>query len=78
MRFIKSAFLVFAAFAQSGDGALTKAEFQKLHSEIVPKARELWETIPWRIDLLASRMESYQQKKPIFLWAMNGHPLGCT
>lgn len=82
MRAALSTFLVFLAFVQSGanvsDGVITKAEFQKLHTEIVPNKRELWETIPWRIDLLAARTESYKQKKPIFLWAMNGHPLGCT
>ena len=34
--------------------------------------------IPWRTDLLAARREANRDSKPIFLWIMNGSPLGCT
>lgn len=34
--------------------------------------------IPWRTDLLEARREANEQGKPIFLWLMNGNPLGCT
>jgi hypothetical protein len=57
---------------------LTAAEFKKLHAEVVPKNEEFWEKIPWKIDLYEARALAFQVKKPIFLWAMNGHPLGCT
>lgn len=60
------------------DEPLTKAEFTKIHQQIVPTKLERWQKIPWRIDFLAARTEAFKERKPIFLWAMNGHPLGCT
>ena len=41
-------------------------------------AEEKWLSIPWRTDLNAARRESELLSKPIFLWIMNGHPMGCT
>ncbi|MBI3817102.1 MAG: hypothetical protein HY286_00300 [Planctomycetes bacterium] len=79
--------LIFAAAVCRQDGGkggtaksddLGPQEFKKLFDKIIPKAQERWQKIPWRIDLLEAREVSYQSKKPIFLWAMNGHPLGCT
>ena len=37
-----------------------------------------WRSIPWELDLLAAQKLSVEQSKPIFIWAMDGHPLGCT
>ena len=54
------------------------AEFEKLLKDLVPHGAEPWETIPWRSDLLAARDEAIRTGRPLFLWAMNGHPLGCT
>ncbi len=34
--------------------------------------------IPWRTNLLEARAEASEQKKPIFMWVMNGDPLGCV
>jgi hypothetical protein len=72
--------IVALVFAQQPNGLapLTPAEFKKLHAEIVPKEKECWEKIAWKIDLFEARAIAYKTKKPIFLWAMNGHPLGCT
>ncbi len=39
---------------------------------------EPWRTIPWNIDLLAAQKTAADEHKPIFIWAMDGHPLGCT
>ena len=61
-----------------GSARITPAEFERLHRELVPQAIESWQTIPWKIDLLAARDAARREKKPLFLWAMNGHPLGCT
>jgi hypothetical protein len=72
------AMLLTAFAAGDGEKDLTAAEFKKLHAEIVPKSKECWEKVPWKIDLFEARALSYRVKKPIFLWAMNGHPLGCT
>lgn len=39
---------------------------------------EPWRTIPWQTDLLAAQRLALEQDKPLFIWAMDGHPLGCT
>ena len=53
-------------------------DFKSLHAEIVPAAEEKWQTIPWKTDLLEARDLAAKESKPVFLWSMNGHPLGCT
>ena len=40
--------------------------------------QEKWRKIKWRHDLLQARAESAKLNKPIFIWAMNGDPLGCV
>ena len=34
--------------------------------------------IPWQTDLLVARRVANAMNKPIFMWLMNGDPLGCT
>ena len=60
------------------DPSLSASEFERLHAELQPEADAPWRTIPWRVSLLEARQEAAKQKKPIFIWAMDGHPLGCT
>ena len=57
---------------------LSEAEFQKLHTSIVDSKTTPWRTIPWRTSLLDAQKDAAEQKKPLFIWAMDGHPLGCT
>ncbi len=57
---------------------LTESEFRRLHQELQPNADEAWRTIPWKINLLDAQRAAAQEGKPIFIWAMDGHPLGCT
>ncbi|MDB2686279.1 hypothetical protein N9Y42_03640 [Mariniblastus sp.] len=40
--------------------------------------KEKWRNIRWRHDLWDARIESAKTGKPIFIWAMNGDPLGCV
>ena len=57
---------------------LTEAKFKQLHAELQPAADEPWRTIPWKIALLDAQQTAARENKPIFIWAMDGHPLGCT
>lgn len=57
---------------------LSDAEFQRLHKELMPDESDLWRTVPWKIALLDAQRTAAREKKPIFIWAMDGHPLGCT
>ncbi|MEO8496350.1 MAG: hypothetical protein ABI614_14880 [Planctomycetota bacterium] len=59
-------------------GELSDAEFRRLHEELQPAADEPWRTIPWKISVLDAQRAAAKEKKPIFIWAMDGHPLGCT
>ena len=48
-------------------------------SEILPtKLEEKWLSVPWRTDLFQARLDAQKESKPIFMWIMNGHPMGCT
>ena len=68
-----------AAGAGSGD-ELTAVNVATLHQLIQPKPGELiWrDSIAWRTDLWRARQEAAAAGKPIYLWEMDGHPLGCT
>ena len=39
---------------------------------------DAWASIPWEIDLWRARRAAAEAGKPIVLWEMDGHPLGCT
>lgn len=57
---------------------LDEARFAKLQALLMPAENVTWRLIPWRIELLAAQREAAKQNKPLFVWAMDGHPLGCT
>jgi hypothetical protein len=56
---------------------LSVEEFGRLHQALQPPAEEAWRKIPWRVELLEARNEAARAGKPLFIWAMDGHPLGC-
>ena len=59
--------------------ALAPADIDAKIAAIMPTAEEeKWMTIPWRTDLNQARRDSVALSKPIFMWIMNGHPMGCT
>ena len=54
-------------------------QFSRLHALIKPKAtEEKWVQIPWLTSLWEARERAATEGKPILLWEMDGHPLGCT
>ncbi|HYV36387.1 MAG TPA: hypothetical protein VE988_11820 [Gemmataceae bacterium] len=54
-------------------------KFAQLHKLIKPQAgEEKYYEIPWQIDLWEARKKAAAEGKPILLWEMDGHPLGCT
>ena len=51
----------------------------RLVKEILPKEEEkAWQEIDWKVDLWEARKEAAGWGKPIYLWEMDGHPLGCV
>lgn len=56
-----------------------EADLDRDIATILPKpAEERWLQIPWRTDLAAARVDADREGKPMFLWMMDGNPLGCT
>ena len=56
---------------------LSQAEFEKLH-EVIKPSNDPWKSIPWQTSLVDAQNQAASEKKPLFIWAMDGHPLGCT
>jgi len=65
------------ALAAAGLG-LAVSDFEALHEQLQPGSDEAWRTIPWRLSLLDAQAAAAEEGKPIFIWAMDGHPLGCV
>jgi hypothetical protein len=57
---------------------LTVDDFKTLHAQLQPAKDEAWRTIPWKVSLVEAQAVAARERKPIFIWAMDGHPLGCT
>lgn len=44
-----------------------------------PRPEELsWQAIPWQTSIPAAIELAERERKPVFLWTMNGNPLGLT
>jgi|ERR1051325_4087701 hypothetical protein len=56
---------------------LTEKNYDALRDYILPGPKELrWQQIPWRATWREAMAAARKEKKPIYVWAMNGHPLG--
>jgi len=65
--------------AKAGQFALGPATYAELGAFIRPSADELsFEDIGWRNAFWPAVQEARALGRPILLWTMNGHPLGCT
>jgi hypothetical protein len=76
---ILALFFVGAAWAADAAEPIRPEQLGKLQALIKPSPDEdLWARIPWQTDLWRARNLAAEQGKPILLWEMDGHPLGCT
>lgn len=56
---------------------LTQETFDTLFGACRPRAsEERWTEVPWIGELWEGRQQAAQLNKPLFVWAMNGHPFG--
>jgi hypothetical protein len=54
------------------------AEFAALLKSVRPCAGEdEFDKIPWLVSIWDAREKAAKEGKPILLWEMDGHPLGC-
>ena len=58
---------------------LNEISFRHWINFVRPNADELkWKKIGWRVKFESAVEEARRLQRPILLWTMNGHPLGCT
>jgi hypothetical protein len=63
----------------AADIGLNDDNYKTWRDHILPDADEMaWEQIPWLTTFKDGILASDQAGKPLLLWTMNGHPLGCT
>ncbi len=59
--------------------SLTEDNYASVRGQVLPKQSELaWMQISWQPSFHEGVAEAQAQGKPVLLWVMNGHPLGCT
>lgn len=67
------------AVAPLGAQSLDDGSFARWRDFVLPDEGELaWLEIPWRDSFWEAVREAREAERPVLLWAMNGHPLGCT
>ena len=66
-----------AAVPSFQTASLPVEQWTKLHAGVLPP-KEKWTEIPWETDINAARKRAAREGKPLFMWIMDGHPLGCT
>jgi hypothetical protein len=58
---------------------LNPETFRAFLTHIKSRPDELrWAGIPWETDLWEARLKAAAVNRPMFIWAMNGNPLGCV
>ena len=74
------ALAVIAAQSQTpGTPTLTGADLDQKIATVAPTTEEqAYLEIPWRLNIMQARLEAMRTGKPMFVWEMNGHPLGHT
>ncbi len=66
-------------YPQAALPELDAKTFASIIEYVIPTDDELrWRSIPWRPTLFDGLRDGAQMRKPVLLWAMNGHPLGTT
>ena len=71
---------LFAALTALGQApALDDQSFARWSDYIRPRAtEESYLDIPWHESFYSAINEAKKTDRPVLLWAMDGHPLGCT
>jgi len=71
--------LFFFALQSRAAEPIAPERFSELHTLIKPgDVEQAWTKIPWLASLWDARQKAAAEGKPILLWEMDGHPLGCV
>ena len=63
--------------ASFASGKATHSDFKRVWKFVIGPSPK-WREIPWIPSLWQGVKVSQASNKPIFIWAMNGDPLGCV
>lgn len=64
--------------AVAGPPKIADADYAAIRSAVNPaKGEDPFTEIPWQTSLWDARKLAAKEGKPILLWEMDGHPLGC-
>jgi hypothetical protein len=79
LRYVAPALLAVAVLrADPPPAALTDAEAAAVLQTVRPaEGEDLYAQVPWLTSLWEARQKAAAEGKPILLWEMDGHPLGC-
>jgi 4-amino-4-deoxy-L-arabinose transferase-like glycosyltransferase len=71
--------LLFLSWALGATPELNDDSFEQLRDAIRPREEEqAFLEIGWHESFFSAVNEAHETNRPILLWTMNGHPLGCT
>ena len=71
--------VVFSCEKNKIDFQLNENTYNMWREFIKPTSQELsWAKIPWRSTFYDGLIDADHEQRPLLLWVMNGHPLGCT
>jgi len=57
---------------------MSEAEFAAILKAVPPRhGEEQYAEIDWQLDLIAAKHKAALERKPLLIWSMDGHPLGC-
>jgi len=51
---------------------------QRIRALLPSEAENGFMQVPWRTNIMEAIAEAGRANKPVFLWVMNGNPLGCA
>ena len=78
LKVVKLATIYSLALVSAQGEQLNESNYEKYINLLQPKPDEVWRSIPWKISLLEAQAVAVTQRKPLFIWAMDGHPLACV
>jgi len=71
--------IILLTLATSTSEDLDATTFEQWRDYVLPAAEdERWLEVGWRATYWDAVLEAHEVKRPLLVWAMNGHPLGCT
>ncbi|HYN63724.1 MAG TPA: hypothetical protein VES36_03890 [Candidatus Limnocylindrales bacterium] len=77
--YILPALLLVACATPQREARLDASNLEAWRTHLTPGADELaWESLPWLSSYADGVLAAQEQRRPLLLWVMNGHPLGCT